>query len=288
MAGVVRDFVSEAERRAALALMASEGNRPHTREEARLIAGSSGIQLQGVLAAGQIAAVVQPEPELDEAIGLLPSDLVVAPSHRGRGLARSLVEAAGRPLWLRTADESVIDQATARGLRVVVLDDGRWELTLRAEHAAPSPRIVQLDSSLVADDAVVAAISVAMDGVAADLDAALVESPQQVRKREGARLEGAEGWTWLVVEDGDVIALARVDRTVAPETVLWGLTWVHPDRRRRGLALELKRHGYAVLWEAGIRRVLADHAPGNEAIIGVDRRLGFVPTHDWAVRVGCE
>lgn len=81
----------------------------------------------------------------------------------------------------------------------------------------------------------------------------------------------------FVALDGDtVVGYARLTR-VSRRRLENGLTAVRHSHRRRGLALALKRAQIAWAAEHGFREIVTSTVAGNDAMRGVNERLGYRP-----------
>ena len=91
--------------------------------------------------------------------------------------------------------------------------------------------------------------------------------------------------SYVALEGGRVVGFAGLHRDDdRPERAENALTAVHPDWRRRGLALALKRA--VLVWAAanGIREVYTWTQQGNESMRAVNEKLGYV-TRQTCIRV---
>lgn len=85
----------------------------------------------------------------------------------------------------------------------------------------------------------------------------------------------------VAIADGEVLALTavRVPDAVGPRLVHTDDTTTVPNARRRGLATSVKRESLRRLRAVrpDIERVATQNAAHNEAMLAVNRRLGFLP-----------
>jgi ribosomal protein S18 acetylase RimI-like enzyme len=82
------------------------------------------------------------------------------------------------------------------------------------------------------------------------------------------------GRCWVAVEDGRVVAVAKLTISPSREAWLHGLR-VHPDYRRRGIATALLEHRLSRARQLGARVARLDTSEDNVAIHRLARRYGF-------------
>ncbi len=85
---------------------------------------------------------------------------------------------------------------------------------------------------------------------------------------------------WLAAEapDGTFVGTNSLWRTKDPEVAWIGLTGVRRAYRRQGLATALKVHATKWARDSGVRVVSTDNESANEAMLALNRRMGFVET----------
>jgi mycothiol synthase len=90
----------------------------------------------------------------------------------------------------------------------------------------------------------------------------------------------------FVALDGDaVVGYARLCR-LSDARLENGLTAVRHSHRRRGLAIALKRAQIAWAAEHGYSEILTSTVAGNDAMRGVNERLGYRPFREEIVVEG--
>ncbi len=84
---------------------------------------------------------------------------------------------------------------------------------------------------------------------------------------------------WFVARlDGRVIGLSTLERLGdSTDLVEAGVTLVHPEHRRRGVATALKLDAIAYAREHGYRSIQTDSNASNEPMLALNRALGFRP-----------
>jgi mycothiol synthase len=103
---------------------------------------------------------------------------------------------------------------------------------------------------------------------------------------EWVQREGELSPMAFVALDGDeVVGYARL-YTFSDQRLENGLTAVRRSHRRRGLALALKRAQIAWAAEHGYTEILASTVAGNDAMRGVNERLGYRPFREEIVVEG--
>jgi RimJ/RimL family protein N-acetyltransferase len=92
----------------------------------------------------------------------------------------------------------------------------------------------------------------------------------------------------FVALDGDeVVGYARLySMPAAPQRLENGFTGVRRSHRRRGLATALKRAQVSWAAENGYREILTSTVEGNDAMRGVNERLGYEALPAWIVVQG--
>jgi len=77
-------------------------------------------------------------------------------------------------------------------------------------------------------------------------------------------------------EDGHGVGIARYEGLTDPEQAEVAVV-VHPDWRRRGIAVELLRRLEEPARQRGIAELIAVYLPENRAVASVFNRLGYAP-----------
>lgn len=85
----------------------------------------------------------------------------------------------------------------------------------------------------------------------------------------------------LAVTDNDeVVGWASLERFGASPDVGWnGFTGTHPDHRRRGLAGHLKLAMLAYARQLGLRELRTENHVDNVAMLHLNARMGYIPSH---------
>jgi mycothiol synthase len=86
----------------------------------------------------------------------------------------------------------------------------------------------------------------------------------------------------LIAMDGEkLVGLSNLWREATKGRVETGLTGVHPDYRKRGLATAMKVKALAAAKTAGFEATLTWNEENNHGMLGINRRLGFQVRPAW-------
>jgi mycothiol synthase len=211
----------------------------------------------------------------------------VRPDARRRGIGSALLEAAGREARARVhkrmygrlagGDGDSLAFAERRGFRetgrdlTVVLD-------IRAGDGEVADGIAELG-----EEHLLGAYEVAAECVP---EMALPQVAAAPPYEEWLEREVGSSPVAFVALDGDaVVGYARLYE-LSSDRLENGLTAVRHSHRRRGLALALKRAQIAWAAEHGYAEILTSTVVGNEAMRGVNERLGYRPFSEEIVMEG--
>lgn len=210
--------------------------------------------------------------------------VLVRPEERGRGVGTALLEACldhARALGhdragaqADGADERSLAFAARHGF---VEYDRQVEMVLELRGQAPEPPNVDgVEFVSVAErpELLDAAYPLARQGYA---DLKLATGSVEVTREEWLRDEATlPAGSFVALAGGEVVGYAGL--TAWPEDPMrseHGLTVVRRDWRRRGLATALKAREIAWAARAGLRELVTWTQRGNEALQGVNQRLGY-------------
>ncbi|HEY7397216.1 MAG TPA: GNAT family N-acetyltransferase [Gaiellaceae bacterium] len=227
---------------------------------------------------------------------LVVGSVMVRPSFRRRGIGRSLfdaVVAAARADEVRSFfGEHSTPEGAAFARAIGAVDDQQHlvsVLDLRtAELPMPAPpEGVELRSWLGATPDELLASFVRARNAMADApvpggqEMPVWTNTEQRRDEERQIARGTPQLVTVAVAEGEVLALTgiRLPDAVSARIAHTDDTATVPHARRRGLALAVKLENLRALRAArpGIERVATQNAAHNEAILAVNREVGFVP-----------
>lgn len=85
-----------------------------------------------------------------------------------------------------------------------------------------------------------------------------------------------------VARGGSYVGMSNLFRTLEPGVLETRQTAVHKAFQRRGIALALKKEGLRFARDHGYHTIRTSNASTNEAVLRLNRRLGFVRRASWA------
>ena len=224
--------------------------------------------------AGRVVALARLVEYDDE--GHASLRLMVRPTHRRRGHARTLLEVAldhlTRPVVHSIVEDDDESRAAAQRLG--------FELTRTFHMSALDPREVPAPP---ADDRVHPLAAFDERELWAAHNSVVVDDPSGLSLQVTFE-EWLEDWhdprcrpelSTGIVEDGRLVAFSRLG---AAGTRAWSdMTGTLPGHRGHGLGLLAKQHTLAKAAQAGIERCFAGNDGDNAAMLAVNRRLGYRP-----------
>jgi GNAT superfamily N-acetyltransferase len=86
---------------------------------------------------------------------------------------------------------------------------------------------------------------------------------------------------FLAIDNGRYVGTTHVYGSSRSGQLRTGLTAVHRDYRRRGIALGMKVHALSFGKAEGYQSVVTDNASTNEGMLAINRELGFVKNPPW-------
>lgn len=86
---------------------------------------------------------------------------------------------------------------------------------------------------------------------------------------------------FLMLHGDQYVGMSNFWRSTTPQQLQQGLTGVRRTYRRQGIALALKLFGLRYAKERRFAKIRTDNAVGNEPMLAINRRLGFVPLPAW-------
>lgn len=86
---------------------------------------------------------------------------------------------------------------------------------------------------------------------------------------------------FLMLHGDQYVAMSNFWRSTTPQHLQQGLTGVRRAYRRQGIALALKLFGLRYAKERGTTQIRTENAVGNQPMLAINQRLGFVPLPAW-------
>lgn len=210
---------------------------------------------------------------------------LVLPQYRRRGVGTAILEALLDHVSASGFDEAgahvdggdpgSVAFATRHGFREV---DRQVEMVRALDRAVPEPRPVDgIDFATIAErpELLEQAYELAREGYA---DLKLASGTVSVSRDEWLREEATlPAGSFVALASGEIVGYAGLMRWPGDDTLAeHGLTVVRRAWRGRGLATALKERELAWAAANGIRELVTWTQRGNEALQGVNEKLGYV------------